>query len=182
MPKHPKAQRIPVTWAGIVSLSVTLDSEPSQPGLLMLPWGYHLLWRGATGSPHRHGFSGLRSAVQEFDGKLLLPCSPTAATGKWYCVNFKAASDMAWKLWWPYSSVFPGHFDVLFFPPGIIRSNAHIFFVRFFFFFCYGPFKKSLLNSLQYCFCSMFWCFGCEACGIFARQPVMEPAPPAVET
>ena len=28
-----------------------------------------------------------------------------------------------------------------------------------------GPFLKSLLNLLQYCFCSVFWFFGCEACG-----------------
>ena len=28
--------------------------------------------------------------------------------------------------------------------------------------FLCGPFKKSLLNLLQYCFCFMFWFFGCE--------------------
>ena len=27
----------------------------------------------------------------------------------------------------------------------------------------------------------MFWFFGCEACGIFAPPPVIEPAPPAFE-
>ena len=34
---------------------------------------------------------------------------------------------------------------------------------------------------LQYCFCFMFCFFGCEACGILAPRPVMEPAPPALE-
>ena len=27
----------------------------------------------------------------------------------------------------------------------------------------------------------MFWCFGCEACGILAPQPGMEHTPPALE-
>ena len=36
-------------------------------------------------------------------------------------------------------------------------------------FWC-GPFLKSLLNLLQYCFCFMFWFFGHEACGILAPQ------------
>ena len=39
-------------------------------------------------------------------------------------------------------------------------------------------FKKSLLNLLQYCFCFLFWCFGC---GILASRPGVEPAPPALE-
>ena len=42
-------------------------------------------------------------------------------------------------------------------------------------------FLKSLLNLLQYCFCFMFWVFGCEACGILAPQPGNEPTPPALE-
>ena len=33
------------------------------------------------------------------------------------------------------------------------------------FFFKYGPLLKSLLNLLEYCFCFVFWLFGCEACG-----------------
>ena len=48
------------------------------------------------------------------------------------------------------------------------------------FFWC-GPFLKSLLNLLQYCFCFMFWYFGHEACGILAPQPGIEPAPLALE-
>ena len=32
-------------------------------------------------------------------------------------------------------------------------------------------FDKSLLNLLKYCFCFMFWFFGCEACGILVLQP-----------
>ena len=27
----------------------------------------------------------------------------------------------------------------------------------------------------------MFWCFGCEACGILAPRPGIEPTPPALE-
>ena len=44
-------------------------------------------------------------------------------------------------------------------------------FAIFFFFlkiFWCGPFLKSLLNLLQYCFCFMLWVFGCQACGILA--------------
>ena len=40
---------------------------------------------------------------------------------------------------------------------------------------------KSLLNLLQYCFCSIFWFFGPEACGILAPHPGIKPAPPALE-
>ena len=31
-----------------------------------------------------------------------------------------------------------------------------------------GPFLKTSLNLLQYCFCFMFWIFGCEAYGVLA--------------
>jgi len=47
-------------------------------------------------------------------------------------------------------------------------------------FWC-GPFLKSLLNLLQYCFCFMFWCFGHETCEILAPLPGIEPIPPALE-
>ena len=40
---------------------------------------------------------------------------------------------------------------------------------------------KVLLNSLQYCFCCMFWFFGRQACGILATRPGIQPATPAVE-
>ena len=49
-------------------------------------------------------------------------------------------------------------------------------FVLKIFFWC-GPFLKSLLNLLQYCFCFMFWAFGCEACGILAHPPGIKPTP-----
>ena len=42
-------------------------------------------------------------------------------------------------------------------------------------------FFKSLLNLLQYCFCFMFWLFGCDACGIPASRPGIEPALSALE-
>ena len=48
-------------------------------------------------------------------------------------------------------------------------------------FFRCGPFLKSLLNLLQYCFCFMFWFFGREACGILAPRLGIKPAPPALE-
>ena len=50
-----------------------------------------------------------------------------------------------------------------------------------FFFFKCGPFLKSLLNLLPYCFCFMFWVFGPEACWILAPQPSIEPTTPALE-
>ena len=33
----------------------------------------------------------------------------------------------------------------------------------------------------QYCFCLMFWFFGCKACGILAPRPGIEPEPTALE-
>ena len=54
------------------------------------------------------------------------------------------------------------------------------FFNFFFFlrFFSCGPFLKSLLNFLQYCFSFMLWVFGHR---ILAPQPGMEPSPPALK-
>ena len=48
------------------------------------------------------------------------------------------------------------------------------------FFFC-GPFFKSELNLLQYCFWFMFWVFGGEACGILDSRPGIGPVPTALE-
>ena len=48
------------------------------------------------------------------------------------------------------------------------------------FFWC-GPFLKSLLNLLQYCFYFLFWLFGREAHGILAPHLETEPATPALE-
>ena len=48
----------------------------------------------------------------------------------------------------------------------------------FFFFprFCWpGPFLKSFLKLLQYCFCSLFQCFGHKACGILSPPPGIKP-------
>ena len=55
------------------------------------------------------------------------------------------------------------------------------FFFFFLDFFLRGPFLKSSLNLLQYCFCFMFWFFGLEAGGILAPQPGIEPTPPTLE-
>ena len=57
---------------------------------------------------------------------------------------------------------------------------SHCGFLRFFF---NGPFLKSLLSLLQYCFCflcSVFF-FGWEACRILAPPTGIEPAPAALE-
>ena len=43
-------------------------------------------------------------------------------------------------------------------------------------FFNVDHLKKSLLNLLKFCFCFMFWFFVCEAWGILAPPPGIEPA------
>ena len=40
---------------------------------------------------------------------------------------------------------------------------------------------KSLLSSLQHCFCFIFWVFGPELCGILAPWSEVKPVPPALE-
>ena len=40
-----------------------------------------------------------------------------------------------------------------------------------------GPFLKSLLNLLQYCFRLMFWAFGPEACRVLAPNQGSNPYP-----
>ena len=54
-------------------------------------------------------------------------------------------------------------------------------FLNFWRLFLYVPFLKSLLNLSQYCFCFIFWDFGCEACEILAPWPGLEPASFALE-
>ena len=49
-----------------------------------------------------------------------------------------------------------------------LRSLSYVFF-------------KSLLNLLQYCFCFMFWFFGCKACRILALWPGIKPTPPGLK-
>ena len=58
------------------------------------------------------------------------------------------------------------------------RQGFHISYIFCFFFFLIF---KTLLNVLQYCFCSVFWFFGCKACEILASQLEIEPTPPALE-
>ena len=56
-----------------------------------------------------------------------------------------------------------------------------VFFLSFFLrCICCGSVLKSLLNLLQYCFCSMFWFFSHKARGTPAPQAGIEPAPPAL--
>ena len=61
-----------------------------------------------------------------------------------------------------------------------LQFYSRSFFFFFKIFLC-GPFLKSLLSLLQYCFCFMFWFFSHEACGILAPWPGIEPVPPALE-
>ena len=56
-----------------------------------------------------------------------------------------------------------------------------LFVFLFYRFFGCGPFLKSLLFLLQYCFGFMFWFFGHGACEILAPQLGIEPTPPALE-
>ena len=46
------------------------------------------------------------------------------------------------------------------------EQESLLFLKVFFFFLNCGPFLKSLLDLVQYCFFCMFWFFGHEACGI----------------
>ena len=58
---------------------------------------------------------------------------------------------------------------------GSSRNRLHLYFLSFFF-FLYGSILKSLLNPLLYCFCFMFWVFGCKVYGTLASQPGIKPS------
>ena len=72
---------------------------------------------------------------------------------------------------------------------GLVPAIDWTIMVSFLFlkFFWYGPFWKSLLNLLQYCFYFMFWAFSLlfffdhEACGILAYWSAIKLTAPAVE-
>ena len=57
----------------------------------------------------------------------------------------------------------------------------HCWFLLFKIFFWCGPFLKSLLNLLQYCFGFIFWFFVCEAYRILDPSPGIKLTPPALE-
>ena len=61
-----------------------------------------------------------------------------------------------------------------------IYDIFHLFLKKSFFFSVYVPFLKSLLISLQYCFCFMFWFLGQKA-GILAPWPGIKPVPSALK-
>ena len=69
--------------------------------------------------------------------------------------------------------------------PGVTLSQKNIPIDAKFFFFknflMWAIFKKSVLNLLQYCFCFVLIFFGCEAYGILAPSPGIEPSAPALE-
>ena len=56
-----------------------------------------------------------------------------------------------------------------------------IHFSKDYFFFFGGPFSKSFLNLLQYCFCFMFWFLDFQLCGILGPWPGIELVGPASE-
>ena len=55
-------------------------------------------------------------------------------------------------------------------------------FLRFKIFFMWIFFKVFIEFLLQYCFCFMFWFFGCKACGILIPWSGLESTFPAVES
>ena len=62
-----------------------------------------------------------------------------------------------------------------------VITELYLLFIFKIFFLC-GPFLKSLLNLLQYCFCFLcFGFFGCVACGILAPRPGIKLSPPMLE-
>ena len=80
-------------------------------------------------------------------------------------------------LWWSHS--------LLLFTAFVRLSSCNVpsyfFLIKKFFSWCRPLFLKSLWTLLQFCFCFMFLCFCCEAFGILARGPGMEPTAPALE-
>ena len=86
--------------------------------------------------------------------------------------------DVSWKYVQNFDKVF---FFFFFF--GLSQREAHSFYDSYCFqiFFWCGPFLKSLLNLLQYCFCFMFWFFGHKAQGTLPPQPGIKSAFLALE-
>ena len=75
-------------------------------------------------------------------------------------------------VWWECGGALAGWFSFM----------AHFrFFFPFFKMLPCEPCLKFLLNLMQYCFHHMFWCFGCEACGILPPQPGVKQALLALE-
>ena len=93
-------------------------------------------------------------------GVLLLSCKSSL-----YILNIINSLLDIW-----FANIFP----TMWTPFSLCWSLCLLLFVYLFIF-------KSLLNLLQYCFCSVFWFFSHKACGILAPRPGIEPTPPALE-
>ena len=81
---------------------------------------------------------------------------------------------------WFSSSLEAGYIACSHYWMGFPFSPSFVLSWRFFFFFWCGPFLKSLLSLLEYCFCSEFWFFDHKAFGIWNPRPGIEPPPPCI--
>ena len=114
-------------------------------------------------------FDGTQSFNQKFNQKLQSRYSSLKV-----CLSLKSLLPCS-LLWGPsfspvgISLVFLSHWV------GHFLTRVTVFCTSFFFF------VKSLLNSLQYCFCFIFWCFCHKACGILNPWPSIRPTCLALE-
>ena len=126
-------------------------------------------WRSAGSGPTKGAgvsVSGLRK--KNFRALSSTPCSPSGVwKGERHPHRRVCRGAQTMKHTWDLRLRF--HFIMIF---------LHFFFFKIF--WC-GPFFKSLLNLLQYCFCFMSWFLGPKACGILTPWPGIEPAPSALE-
>ena len=116
--------------------------------------------------------------------------------GRRGCINIKSFPfPISYPRPWPSTSRWRKERGALSLPlgkPGSLQDQGHIvplslvplwwlssFFLFLDFFFRCGPFLKSLLNLLHYCFRFMFWVSGHVASGILVSQPAIEPVSPA---
>ena len=123
------------------------------------PWQLPFLSCGIVGKEHRIGGSASISSTWTKEDGTHMKLAMSLSCPKTWLLSFYFSRK--WELLWRFSP---------FLASGEILLFADVdTFLSFFFLFVFwcGPFKKSLFNVLQYCFCFMFWVFGHEACEIF---------------
>ena len=75
-----------------------------------------------------------------------------------------------------------GYFkDLLIMSKTAIKFHMQVFVREWIFFLYCGPFLKSLLNLLVYCFCFKFWLFGLKEREILALRLGIKPTPSSLE-